>query len=104
MSLQELEKLASTNSEMPNNLNAAEQLFFLSLRNLYITYAAGKIDKNAAKSEKTDIYKQYEINSLDLSCWKQMSERIKKSAVLHHRLKDDGCELCKEYVKTMMEG
>ena len=101
MSNVELEKLAASNSEMPADLNAAEQLFYLSLRNLYLTYNAGKISKDIAKIEKTGIYKQYEINILNLACYEQMATRFKKLAVLHNQLKNSGCELCRKYVDTL---
>lgn len=104
MSLQNLEKLASTNSEMPNNLNAAEQLFYLSLRCLYNTYAAGKISKDTARREKSEIYKTYDINSLNLACYEAMGARFNKLAILHHKLKDEGCELCKKYVDILTGG
>lgn len=97
----ELEKLAAAGNEMPSNLNAAEQLFFLSLRCLYIAYHVGKLHKDAAKREKTAIYKQYEINALDLKCWENSRRREEKLAVLSPELKSSGCELCRRYAHIL---
>lgn len=104
MSLQDLEKLASTNSEMPGNLNAAQQLFYLSLRYLYNTYTAGEISKDIARREKSEIYKTYDLNALNLACYDALSVRFNKLAVLHHKLKDNGCDLCREYVNILTGG
>ena len=100
MSADELEKLAASCSEMPENLNVAEQLLFLSLRQLYAIYSTRKITRDIAKREKTKIYKQFETNSLDLRCWESAMERTRKLAVLSPELKN-GCDLCKKYDRIL---
>lgn len=101
MSTDELERLAASCAEMPENLNAAEQLLFLSLRQLYAIYRTRKITRDIAKVEKTRIYKQYEINSLNLKCWESAMERGRKLAVLSPSLKDSGCELCRKFFNVL---
>lgn len=100
MSTDELEKLAASFAEMPDGLNAAEQLLYLSLRQLYAIYRTRKITRDIAKREKTKIYKQYEINSLNLKCWESAMERTRKLAVLSPELKN-GCDLCKKYSRIL---
>ena len=100
MSTDELEKLAASFAEMPDGLNAAEQLLYLSLRQLYAIYHTRKITRDIAKAEKTRIYKQYEINSLNLKCWESAMERTRKLAVLSPELKN-GCDLCKKYDRIL---
>ena len=100
MSTDELERLAVSCSEMPENLNVAEQLLFLSLRQLYAIYRTRKITRDIAKREKTKIYKQFETNSLDLRCWESAMERTRKLAVLSPELKN-GCDLCKKYDRIL---
>lgn len=100
MSTDELERLAASCSEMPENLNAAEQLLFLSLRQLYAIYRTRKITRDIARLEKTRIYKQYEINSLSLRCWESAMERTRKLAVLSPELKN-GCDVCKKYDRIL---
>ena len=101
MSTDELERLAASCSEMPENLNVAEQLLFLSLRQLYAIYRTRKITRDIARAEKTRIYKQYEINSLNLKCWESAMERTRKLAVLSPSLKDSGCELCRKFFNVL---
>ena len=100
MSTDELERLAASCSEMPENLNVAEQLLFLSLRQLYAIYRTRKITRDIAKREKTKIYKQFETNCLDLRCWESAMERTRKLAVLSPELKN-GCDLCKKYDRIL---
>lgn len=100
MSTDELEKLAASFAEMPDGINAAEQLLYLSLRQLYAIYRTRKITRDIAKVEKTRIYKQYEINSLNLKCWESAMERTRKLAVLSPELKN-GCDLCKKYDRIL---
>ena len=101
MSTDELERLAASCSEMPDGINAAEQLLYLSLRQLYAIYRTRKITRDIARLEKTRIYKQYEINSLNLQCWESAMERGRKLAVLSPELKMSGCELCKKYDRIL---
>ena len=100
MSTDELERLAASCSEMPENLNVAEQLLFLSLRQLYAIYRTRKITRDIAKREKTKIYKQFETNSLDLRCWESAMEKSRKLAILSPKLKN-GCDLCKKYDRIL---
>lgn len=101
MSTDELEKLAASFAEMPDGLNAAEQLLYLSLRQLYAIYRTRKITRDIAKREKTKIYKQFETNCLDLRCWESAMEKARKLAVLSPELKMSGCELCKKYSRIL---
>lgn len=101
MSTGELEKLAASFAEMPDGLNAAEQLLYLSLRQLYAIYRTRKITRDIAKREKTKIYKQFETNCLDLRCWESAMERGRKLAVLSPSLKDSGCELCRKFFNVL---
>ena len=100
MSTDELEKLAASFAEMPDGLNAAEQLLYLSLRQLYAIYRTRKITRDIAKREKTKIYKQFETNSLDLRCWESAMEKSRKLAILSPELKN-GCDLCKKYDRIL---
>lgn len=101
MSVKELEKLAASGSEMPQGLNAPEQLLFLSLRHLYAVYRSGKVDKNTAKKEKTQIIKAFEINSLNEKCYEQTKE-IQREFAKHSRdIHNSGCEMCKRLSRVV---
>ena len=101
MSQEELEKLAAQGAEMPNCLNGAEQLLFLSLRQLYALYRTGKIPKDLAKAEKGKIYQEYAQYELNYKCWKQGLDKERKLSALHQKIKECDCEICREYIMTL---
>lgn len=97
MTIKELETQAATGSPMPEGLTAAEQLAFLSLRINYVLYKLGKLDLEQAKWEKVRIIKEYEQNALKLKSWDEAHNRMQKLAPMLTRLKDSGCETCREF-------
>lgn len=97
----EIEKIAAANMEMPDGLNGAEQLLFQSLRLLYIQYKSQAVTREMARVEKIKIYKEYEINSLDLKCWEQARERERRLSYIVPELKKSGCKLCKRYTNVL---
>lgn len=102
MSVKELEKLAAAQKEMPMNMTASEQLLFLSLRCLYASYQTRKIDKETAKSEKTEILKTYEINVLKEKCYEQTKEIQREFAKHSHDIHNHGCEMCKRLSRVII--
>lgn len=101
MSTADLEKLAATLSEMPSELDAAEQLLFLSLRQLYVIFRTGKLSRDIAKIEKNKIYKEYEVNKLNLSCWEQARQREQKLSVISQQIYASGCSVCRNYMRVI---
>ena len=97
----ELEKLAAKGEELPGKLNGAEQLLFLSLRYLYATYHSGKISKEIAKVEKTQIYKEYEQNALNLKCWMRGLEKDRKLQHMTQEIKACDCKICVKYLRIL---
>lgn len=65
MSEQELEKLASKNEPMPNDLTAPQIMLFQSLSALYSRYQLRAIDSETAKEEKRLIMAKYRIMNDD---------------------------------------
>lgn len=96
MTLKELEKAAATNTPMPEGLNAAEQLAFLSLRILYVQYALERIDLEQAKWEKVRIVKEYEQNALKLRSWQTAHEKERRLAPYLQQL-NQGCKTCRQF-------
>ncbi|MDD6824554.1 MAG: hypothetical protein PUE12_00285 [Oscillospiraceae bacterium] len=101
MSLSDIEKAAATTGPMPDELNGAEQLLFLSLRHLYATYHSGKISKEIAKVEKTQIYKEYEQNALNLKCWMRGLEKDRKLQHMTQEIKACDCKICVKYLRIL---
>ena len=65
MTTDELERIASTDAEMPEGLELPEQLLFLTLRELYRNYHSGAVNRDRAKREKQRIYVAYKGLVLD---------------------------------------
>lgn len=101
MLTEQIEKLAAHNEEMPSDLDGAEQLLFLSLRQLYATYHAKKISKENARNEKGRIYAQYAQYELNYRCWKQGLEKERKLVTMHKQIKECQCEICRKYIRVL---
>ena len=101
MTLKEIERLAGTGAQMPDELNAAEQLAFQSLRLLYVHYAMESITEEQGKQEKTRIIHEYNTNMLMLKSWTEARERSKKLSFLLPELKESGCEMCRKFFFTL---
>lgn len=97
MNIKELEKQAAAGIQMPEELTAAEQLAFLSLRINYVLFKLGKLDLEQAKWEKVRILKELEENTLKLKSWNEAHSRMQKLAPILPMLKDSGCETCREF-------
>jgi len=52
---QELDELAKKGAPLPKDLSPPEILYFLSVRQIYGDYAAGRIDRETAVREKREI-------------------------------------------------
>lgn len=96
--IKNIEVLAYQNNEMPENLDIAEQMLFLSLRVLYQSYRNGIITDKVAKRVKASILKSYEKYKL----WNDIA---KETAGMRNRLGNylidinkNGCEKCKKAV------
>ena len=101
MLLKDIELTAGRNEPMPEELDGAKQLLFLSLRMLYIQHALGKLSIEQARIEKTRIIKEYETNALKLKCWEEAMTKERKLSVLTPLLKESGCELCRKYTAVL---
>lgn len=59
MTTEELERLAASDEDMPDNLEMPEQLLYITLRTLYQNFRSGAVNKDRAKREKSRIYVAY---------------------------------------------
>lgn len=55
---------------MPEGLNAAEQMYFTTMRNLAFDWRAKRISSEQAKKEGLMARRQYEQNTFDLKLWR----------------------------------
>lgn len=56
----DIERLAMQGTEMPDGLDLPEQLLFLTLRELYSNFRAGKVNRERGRREKNRIMVAYE--------------------------------------------
>ena len=101
MTFEQINKLAGTGQPMPEELNGAEQLAFLSLRLLHTQYIADKMDIEQARLEKVRIAKQLEVNLLSIRTWEAAMAKERKLSTLTPQLKDSGCPLCRRFFYTL---
>lgn len=59
MTTDELERLAATDAELPDNLELPDQLLFFTLRELYSNFRNGAVNRERAKREKSRIFVAY---------------------------------------------
>lgn len=90
-----LEYLAAKGEEMPDGLAIPEQLFFLTLRELYNNFRSGATNREQAKREKQRIYVAYEHLKNDYKATEQhlkIRERLSRNI---HELYKCGCDSCR---------
>ena len=95
----ELEKKASHGEEMPKGLTQSEQLFYLSMVQLYKLYYDHTYSREQAKNIKQDLIAAYQNNAF----WEKLFEhhasiRNRYSPVMTEAEKH-GCPICRELVR-----
>jgi len=77
MNLDEIIKAASSRQVLPDNLGVIDSTLYLSLRSLYDSYRAGRIEKDQAKAEKDKMIRAY--------CLEKDRHDFLLKLVLHYR-------------------
>ena len=72
MEIKELDRLAKQEIELPNNLNAYEQAYYIASRGLYQQYAKGEITLVQARAEKAQVIEAYEAGKKECEYFKQL--------------------------------
>ena len=97
--LLELEKKAMHNEDMPSGLTQSEQLFYLSMVQLYKLYYDHTYDREQAKNIKQDLIAAYQNNAF----WEKL---FAHHAVIRNRYspvmteaEKHGCPICKKLVR-----
>lgn len=99
MTTEELERLATTDAEMPDDLDMPEQLLFLTLRTLYQNFRSGTVNRERGKREKSRIMvayrglrSEYQATEDHLKIRKRLSHNIGS-------MLDCGCEHCRKMLR-----
>lgn len=98
MTVNEIERLAADNAELPEGLEIPEQLLFFSLRELYSNYRNGAVNRDRAKREKSRIFAAYERLKSEYKItehYQQIKERLTKNI---GELYKCGCPNCKKLI------
>lgn len=102
MTTEELERLAATNSEMPEELAMPEQLLFLTLRELYSNFRSGAVNRDRAKREKSRIYVAYQNLNNDYKATEQHLAIKKRLSHNIGELYQCGCQNCKRLLNIFV--
>lgn len=98
MTTDEIERLAATDAEMPDDLDMPEQLLFVTLRTLYQNYRSGAVNKERGKREKSRIYIAYRGLRSE---YQATEDHIKIRNRLSHNIGsmlDCGCVHCRKII------
>lgn len=70
MTIQELKARANKQEPMPDGLNAAEQMYYVTVRHLYADFRSGRISKEQAAREEQKAAKELENNLFEIKLMK----------------------------------
>ena len=96
--MERIERLAASDSEMPEGLSMHDQLLFLSLRSLYNDFRDGKINRERAKREKNNIIVAYRDLANDRAIVDQHLKIRKRLSKNIGDIYKCGCPHCKKLI------
>lgn len=82
MTLEELDKIASSNMAIEKSMPLADYGYCLKMRELYTDYHKGLVNLESCQKRKKEIVGEYEKTSSCLETYKKYQENIKKSEIL----------------------
>lgn len=97
----ELNILAAKGQPLPDNLTSPEQLYFLSLRALYIDYRNKLITVEQAKKERQQLSEAFIENMYNYSLYKHQKDVHLIYARNFQDIKNNGCEVCNRLYKIL---
>ena len=97
--LSELEIKAKHNEDMPTGLTQSEQLFYLSMVQLYKLFNSHVYDRSQAKSIKQDIISAYRKNAFEEKLIKHHADIRNKYSHVMTEAEKNGCPICQKLVR-----
>lgn len=95
---EQIKKLAWNESEMPDDMDFAEQIYFISLRGLCHEYHKGRVTLETLKRESQLIHREYSINITKRNILNQQNFRWSKiEAASSKFLKEKTIESAEEF-------
>lgn len=95
----DIEKIAMHSDDMPNDLNAAEQLLFLSFRFLYASFHDGKITREQAAREKQALLSRYTEMQRQVVIYRDTCRVRCELAGMSKEVESGDCGRCKEMMR-----
>ena len=97
----DIEKIAMHNDDMPDGLNSAEQLLFLSLRFLYESYNRKMITREQASKEKQSILSRFAEMQRQVEICEMHYKRYIELAGISKKVESGNCNRCKEIMRIL---
>lgn len=85
--------------DMPQRIDFAERMLFLSLRCLYASYRAGTITREQAKDEKNRILNDYDTTRRWVDIYKETCDIRIKLDSFGKEIETGDCERCKRIMR-----
>lgn len=102
MRADEIKTLAVKLQPMPDGLDAAEQLYFVTMRTLSADYRAKRMSAEQAKKEGLQARREFERNAFDIKLWKHSAQLWKDIEMKATRFaKEHTIEAADEFFRTV---
>lgn len=102
MTADEIKALAVKLKPMPDGLNAAEQLYFATMRTLSADYRAKRMSAEQAKKEGLTARREFEQNAFDIKLWRHSAQLWKEIEMKATRFaKEHTIEAADEFFRTV---
>ena len=97
----DIEKIAMHSDDMPDGLNSAEQLLFLSFRFLYESHRRGMITREQAKKEKQSILSRFGEMQRQVEICQMHYKRYVELAGISKEVESGDCDRCKQIMRIL---
>ena len=98
----EIRSIAVKLLPMPEGLNAAEQMYFTTMRNLAFIWRAKRISSEQARKESIMARREFDHNQFELKLWHQTMTMWQKIEALSVRYANEHTlELADEFYRTV---
>lgn len=102
MTADEIKNLAVKLQPMPEGLNAAEQLYFATMRTLAADYRAKRMSAEQAKIEGLQARREFERNAFNIKLWKHTAQLWKNIEMAATRFtKEHTLDAADEFFRTV---
>lgn len=98
MTRTDIDKLARSGADMPDELTTADQLLFLKLKYLYALFKLGMLDADRGRVEKQKILEQHRADKVAEGIFHDSVLISNKFSPILAEANKSGCDICKKLV------